>query len=431
MLCAVSRRAAIDGSAGRGEGGVMSHAFESEDEGDIGQPGANRLDQYDEVFDGDEASDDFVDAELGADAADEDSDALDAVADEFDGASADEGEGFETDDADIAAADAFDAGDGGADTLWSAFESDLAEALDVEGTDEFLGSVLGGISRAAGLLARGAAPFARGARRAAGAARGVGHVATGAGQLADSAAVLARALGAAGAARALRGFGAAARGVGRVAGSAGEALGSAASIPRQARRVAQVSGGAAAAPNPMLALMQAIGRLSSEGADDFEAFDAMADLYEDGVDEALPAVVGLAARAAARALGWNDVGQLSQAARRALVRGVSTAARSLVRSPEPRAVRALPRIAQSATRVAQRRHVPAPRVGNVVGRTVQRTAQQLARRPQAVRRLARPMAPAAPLARPTDLGRGVPSIARGDVRRFRVSGPVELIIQAR
>ena len=42
-----------------------------------------------------------------------------------------------------------------------------------------------------------------------------------------------------------------------------------------------------------LELLAQIGQLSAGGADDFEAFDAMADLYEDGVDAALPAAVGV------------------------------------------------------------------------------------------------------------------------------------------
>lgn len=385
----------------------------------------------------------------------------------YDEAMGDEIDGLEADTTDLAAyeadayeaatyeADAYeavddefeDAADDEVETAWLAFEDDVADALDVDGTDEFLGALLGGLSRAAGTVARHAPAAARWARRAGGVARGAGQVASGIGQLSQSAATLARWFGAPGAARSLRDFGTAARGAGRLAGGAAGALGNIAAVPRHARRVRDISGSAAGASSPVMQLLQQLGSLSSEGADEFEAFDAMADLYEDGVDEALPAAVGLAARAAARALGWRNTSQLSQAARRALVRGVATAARTLVNRQGAPAVRALPRIAQAATRVAKQRQVPPAEIPRVLSRAMPRIARQTTRNPRAVRQLARPMSQTAPrarlpsrsqspsrptsgaLSRPNDIGRGSPGVTQGGVRRFRFHGPIELTIR--
>jgi len=367
----------------------------------------------------------------------------------YDEAMGDEIDGLDADATDLAAyeADAYetvddgfeDAADDDVETAWLAFEDDVADALDVDGTDEFLGALLGGLSRAAGTVARHAPAAARLARRAGGVARGAGQVASGIGQLSQSAATLARWFGAPGAARSLRDFGTAARGAGRLAGGAAGALDDVAAVPRHARRVRDITASAAGASSPVMQLLQQIGSLSSEGADEFEAFDAMADLYEDGVDEALPAAVGLAARAAARALGWRNTSQLSQAARRALVRGIATAARTLVNRQGAPAVRALPRIAQAATRVAKQRQVPPAQIPRVVSRTVPRIARQTSRNPRAVRQLARPMSQTPPrppsrptpgaLSRPNDIGRGSPGNTQGGVRRFRFHGPIELTIR--
>jgi hypothetical protein len=155
------------------------------------------------------------------------------------------------------------------------------------------------------------------------------------------------------------------------------------------------------------------------------------DLFaEDGVDEALPAIVGLAARAAARGLGFRNLTQVSQAGRRALVRGVAAAARELVRQRGPRAVRALPRLAQAAARVAQLRARTPQQAAQAVRRGLPQAARRVAQNPQAVRRLAQPQrAGAAPLARPTAVGRGIrATAATGGTRRYTFQGPVTLTI---
>lgn len=156
----------------------------------------------------------------------------------------------------------------------------------------------------------------------------------------------------------------------------------------------------------------------------------MADLYlEDGIDEALPAAVALAARAAARGLGFRNVAQLSQAGRRALVRGVASAARELVRG-RPQSVRALPRLARSTARVAQRQ-VPTPqRAVQVVRRGLPQTARRVAQNPRLAERLAQP-ATQGPLTRPTNLGRGVRTSSIGAGRTLHINGPATLTITPR
>ncbi|GAB3352621.1 hypothetical protein [Lysobacter tyrosinilyticus] len=407
--------------------------FECDDTDDRADEAAAAFDESDDEL----AAEGFEDAEAYDDAMGEEVDGLEADASDlaaYGEADAYEAAAYETVD------DGFeDAAEDEVETAWLAFEDDVADALDVDGTDEFLGALIGGLSRAAGTVARHAPTAARWARRAGGVARGAGQVASGIGQLSQSASTLARWFGAPGAARSLRNFGTAARGAGRLAGGAAGALDDVAAIPRHARRVRDMTASAAGANSPIMQLLQQIGSLSSEGADEFEAFDAMADLYEDGVDEALPAAVGLAARAAARALGWKNTSQLSQAARRALVRGIATAARTLVNRQGAPAVRALPRIAQAATRVAKQRQVPPGQIPRVVSRTVPRIARQTSRNPRAVRQLARPMSQTDPhpssrptsgaLSRPNNIGRGSSGNTPSGVRRYRFHGPIELTIR--
>jgi hypothetical protein len=316
----------------------------------------------------------------------------------------------------------------GADAAWSAFEAELADALDADGTDEFLGSVLGGFSRVAGSLARNLGPAAGMASRLGGYARTASRYAGQASRLAGAGSMLAQRLGHPALAQQLQRFGQISRGAGRVAGGVGGAFGAASGLPAHLRNASQVAGRAAAHANPLSELLAQIGQLSADGADDFEAFDAMADLYEEGVDAALPAAVGLAARLAARALGGRNLAQLPAQARRGFVRGIAAAARHLIQNAGPAGVRALPRIAASSAQAARRQGTPPRRIPAQVGRNATRAARAVARRPQAVRRLSQPMsAPAA--ARPANVGRGVPTVTRGSARRYVLHGPVELTIR--
>ncbi|WP_454742951.1 hypothetical protein [Cupriavidus necator] len=350
------------------------------------------------------------------DAGDEFSDDQFEAADEF---SADELAG---DEADAMGDSAMDLGGEVDDmALWNAFEEEVADGLDAADDDEFIGRLLGGLGRAAGVLSRGmgGAAGAAGqvgsfARRAGRISGQVGRVAGAVSPAAMAAARLARMLGAPGVAGALGQVGRAARGVGRASGQARGLAGS----------LGQMAGGAQG-------LFGQLSQLLSQGGGAEDAFDAVADLYlEDGVDEALPAVVGLAARAAARGLGFRNMAHLSQAARRSLVRGVAAAARELVRSRGPQAVRALPRLAQSSARVAQRQAPTPQRAAQLVRRGLPQAARRVARNPRMASQLAQP-ARSRPLARATDLGRGVPSADIGRGRTFHISGPATLTITPR
>lgn len=406
-------------------------------------------DQGDDAFDEAEAYDE-ADAGYESDGYDDEGDAYDeALGDEFDG-DADEAvdalddDGLDDDAMDRYAGDAYEdaaldeAGAGlpapaQANAAWSAFEAELADSLDVDGTDEFLGSVLGGFSRVAGSLARNLGPAAGMASRLGAHARTAGRYTGHASRLASAGSLLAQRLGHPGIAQHLQRFGQISRGAGRVAGGFGGALGSAAGVPGHLRNASRLAGRAAAHQNPLSELLAQIGQLSAGGADDFEAFDAMADLYEDGVDAALPAAVGLAARLAARALGPQNLARLSPNARRGFVRAIGAAARHLIQGAGPGGVRALPRIAASSAQAARRQRTPPQRIPNQVGRTATRAARSVARRPRAVGQLSRPMSPStAPppgAARPTGVGRGVPSVTRGSARRYVLHGPVELTIR--
>ena len=327
----------------------------------------------------------------------------------------DEGDaGFEGDAA-TDLGDGFDSAGVDDAAVWEAFEEEVADGLDAADDDEFIGRLLGGLGRAAGVVGRGMGAAARGAgqaqqlaRRARGVAGQVGRVAGAVSPAAAAAARLAGMLGAPGIASGLNQVGRAARSVG---GAARHARGLAGSFGR-------TSGGAQG-------LFSQLSQLLSQGGQTGDAFDAVADLYDDeGLDEALPAMVGLAARAAARGLGLRNVAQLSQAGRQALVRGVASAARELARRAPPQAMRALPRLAHSAAKVAQRR-VPTPQqAAQAVRRGLPAAARQVAQNPRVVRQMARP----APLARPTDLGRGMPDARPAGPRTYRFHGPVTLTI---
>jgi hypothetical protein len=263
----------------------------------------------------------------------------------------------------------FDAAQGATD-LAAALEDAVGDALDAEDSDEFLSQLLRGVRRVAGL-----------ARRGLGAAQGV-----------------------AGAAR--RGV-AAARRPGRGSRPTGR--------PR-----------AGGAPRLPPALQSILGRLlpmlqqqAAQGADELELFEDLADWFEDeGVDEALPVLAGIAARAAVRPLIRRAGTALSRGAGRALVRGATRAARTLVGQAGPGAVRALRPIARSVGRAAARRGAPPA----ALPAAVRRTAAQVAAQPALVRRLSRPGLSA---------GRAVPARrpVAGRPRRFVVNGPVEIIVR--
>jgi hypothetical protein len=359
----------------------------------------------DEAFEdqGDGMADAFEDDAESADFADGTNDAGDG----FEGDGVDQGDGFE------------DSADGMA--LWDAFEEEVADGLDAAEEDEFLGRLLGGLGRAGGLVQRGAAGVARGARQASQIAGQAGRVAARVTPAANAAARLARMLGAG---RVASGLDAVGRGARSASQLARQASGFAASVGRGATGVGQ----AAASGQALLAQLS---QLIGAGGNEFDDFDAMADLFEDGVDEALPSMVGLAARAAARGLGFRNVAQLSVAGRRALVRGVGAAARELMRGRDRGGLRQLPRLAQAAGRTATRT-TPTPQAAvQTLRRGLPRTARNVARNPQVLPPPSQQRQGPAPLARPNRLGRGMPSSTIAGPRTFRIDGPVTLSITPR
>ncbi|OMG74444.1 hypothetical protein [Burkholderia ubonensis] len=302
--------------------------------------------------------------------------------------------------------------------LWNAFEEELADGLDAADDDEFIGRLLGGIGRAAGVVGRGLGRAAGVAGQVGALAQRTGDVAGRIGSVADAVSPAAIAL---------------AR-LARVAGSpaAADALGRAGHVARRvgraARQTRRAAGSLGQAAGGVQGLFGQISQLLSRSAGADDAFDALADLYvDDGVDEALPAMIGLAARAAIRGLGFRNAAQLSAAARRALVRGVAAAARELARSRSPHAVRALPRLTHSAAAAAQRQ-LPTPQQAvRLVRRELPRAARQLAQNPRLIRSAVQPGAPR-PLVCPEDMGHGLRSARIGRSRSFHIDGPVTLTI---
>lgn len=359
----------------------------------------------------------------------------------------DEAEGFDSGedgfDA-MASGDAWDAdgdamldqaGDGFDSAEWQAFEADVADALDSDDGDEFLGRLLGGLSSAARVAGRVVRPVAQAAGRVQPFARAVARGAGGASQMGQAASQLASLLGSPTWAQR---FGRA----GQVAGRVGQV----------ANQVGDIAGQVQSTGNNIASLL---GQLMGQGFDEFDSFDQLVDDYEDGVDEALPAIVGLAARGLARGLGHRTVGQLGTAARRALVRGVATAARTLVSRHGPQGARALGRLATRAGTTARQQARNPRQVVNRVRAGLPRVAQRVAQQPQAVQRLATPMGSGAvnrraPLSaglparsvRPS-LGVAGPGSARirptcscqqgyaAPPRVMRFNGPVEVVIRQR
>lgn len=161
-----------------------------------------------------------------------------------------------------------------------------------------------------------------------------------------------------------------------------------------------------------------LGRLRAEGASEEDAMDAFAELaaYD---ESALPIVAGLAARTIVRSRG----ARMPMPVRRTLVRGMTTAARTLTQRRGPTAIRALPRIVRSVRRTAAVRRTPV----RAIPRIVRRTAANVARSRRLTRRLSRPIpTPAARRARRVVAGASL--AGRAVPRTFTLRGPVRISI---
>lgn len=149
-----------------------------------------------------------------------------------------------------------------------------------------------------------------------------------------------------------------------------------------------------------------LGRLRAEGASEDDAMDAFAEYA--AYDEA---AIPVAATCAARSVLRNRGARMPQRARRTMVRGMSTAARTLAQRRSPAAVRALPRIVRSVSRTAAARRTPVA----AIPRIVNTTAANVARSGRLARRLSRPIS--------------TPIVRR--VRRYIPTGPVPYSIGGR
>jgi hypothetical protein len=224
-------------------------------------------------------------------------------------------------------------------------------------------------------------------------------------------------------------------------------------IRRLARRVAPVIGRVARIAAPILSRIphpyaQAAGRIAGvagrllpQAESEEEALEAFAELAVIN-----RRVVPLAAGIAARTIVGPRAATMSPTARRAAVRTLTRAARTLVQRGGPRAIRALPRIARTVRRTAAARGTPATARPQVV----LRTAARVAATPRLARRLARPLPRGQRIARAAVARAGGPGLpgralrprgsagsmmAEGSMgwrpgRAIRLRGPVQVTIRS-
>jgi hypothetical protein len=154
-----------------------------------------------------------------------------------------------------------------------------------------------------------------------------------------------------------------------------------------------------------------LGKLRAEGATTEDALEAVAEIAVRD-RRALPVVAGLAARTLVK----NKGATLSPQQRRQAVRSATKAAKTLVASGGPKAIRALPKVAKSVRRTAVAKGTP-PAVRPQV---LQRTAAKVAQNPMLLNKLSRPSAKAQALVqRNGGPGRG---------QSFTVAGPARIQI---
>jgi hypothetical protein len=169
-------------------------------------------------------------------------------------------------------------------------------------------------------------------------------------------------------------------------------------------------------------ILPVLRRYAADGFDELEAFQDLADRFaEGGLDKALPVLAGMAARTLAFPGLQRGAVELASALRRELVRGSRHAAHTLVRRRGPQAVRALPRIARSVARTAERQRLPPA----ALPRALRRVAERVTTKPQLMQHLVSPTAiTTSPPTRLRVVSPGMP-------RRFSFRGPVEITIRSR
>ena len=160
-----------------------------------------------------------------------------------------------------------------------------------------------------------------------------------------------------------------------------------------------------------------LGKLRAEGDSVEDALEAVAEIAARD-RRALPVVAGLAARSVIK----NRGAMMSPAQRQQVAKTMTRAAKTLVASGGPKAIRALPKITRSVKRMAGARGTSAA----VQPRVVARTAAKVAQNPALMRRLSTPSA------RGQALVQSAPSVGigggLGGSRTISVPGPATITI---
>lgn len=161
-----------------------------------------------------------------------------------------------------------------------------------------------------------------------------------------------------------------------------------------------------------------LGKLRAENASVEDALEAVAEAAVRD-PRALPVVAGLAARSVMR----NRAAQMPAMQRQQAARTMVKAARTLVASGGPKAIRALPKITASVRRTAGGRGTPP----SMQPRVVARTAQKVAQNPQLLRRLSAPSGRAQQIVQRVNGGYGG-GYGYGGSRTISVPGPATITI---
>ena len=179
-------------------------------------------------------------------------------------------------------------------------------------------------------------------------------------------------------------------------------------IPTPYTRIAGMFGG------PLASIL---GKLFADGADEFEAIDVLADYadygdYED-IDAAIPVIAGLTIRKTV-----PDIKDKPKSVRKKLVNVVSKATKKVVRRQGGKAAKAMPKVVQTAKKVARK-------TGQPLTKAIVRTATKVSKSPATTRRMALPVIKKAKggMAKL----RGYPTCGK----KYTLRGPVTISIKGR
>lgn len=162
-----------------------------------------------------------------------------------------------------------------------------------------------------------------------------------------------------------------------------------------------------------------LGKLKAEGGTVEDALEAVAEIAVRD-PRALPVVAGLAARSVVKNRGPS----MPPAQRQQVAKTMTRAARNLVASGGPKAIRALPKITRSVRRTAGARGTPPA----VQPRVVARTANKVAQNPALLRRLSTPSPRAQSIVQRANGGYAGGGGGFGGSRTISVPGPATITI---